>query len=79
MLLFCFAGAICLLLVSSTVTMAVPFALGKVIDIIYTADPNQMRQNLNTLCSVLLGVFLIGSVCNFGRVYLMTVSGKYLP
>uniref|UniRef100_A0A1B6CL44 ABC transmembrane type-1 domain-containing protein n=1 Tax=Clastoptera arizonana TaxID=38151 RepID=A0A1B6CL44_9HEMI len=68
-------GAICLLLVSSTVTMAVPFALGKVIDVIYTADPNQMRQNLNNLCSILLGVFVVGGICNFGRVYLMTVSG----
>lgn len=69
-------GAICLLLVSSTVTMAVPFALGKIIDIIYTKDPVQMKQNLNTLCATLLCVFLVGSLCNFGRVYLMNVSGQ---
>ena len=75
--LYLVVGAICLLLVSSTVTMAVPFALGKIIDIIYTRDPVQMKQNLNTLCATLFCVFLIGSICNFGRVYLMNVSGRF--
>ena len=71
----CVIGAVCLLLVSSSVTMAVPFCLGRVIDIIYTADPHKMRENLTTLSVVLLGVFLVGGLCNFGRVYLMSVSG----
>uniref|UniRef100_A0A1B6FPA5 ATP-binding cassette sub-family B member 10, mitochondrial n=1 Tax=Cuerna arida TaxID=1464854 RepID=A0A1B6FPA5_9HEMI len=70
------AGAIALLLVSSTVTMAIPFALGKVIDIIYTEDSKQMRSNLNALCATLLGVFILGGLCNFGRVYLMNLSGQ---
>ncbi|KAG8280910.1 ATP-binding cassette sub- B member 10, mitochondrial [Homalodisca vitripennis] len=70
------AGAIVLLLVSSTVTMAIPFALGKVIDIIYTEDSKQMKSNLNALCATLLGVFILGGLCNFGRVYLMNLSGK---
>lgn len=69
-------GAVCLLLVSSSVTMAVPFCLGRVIDIIYTADPLKMRENLATLSVVLLGVFLVGGLCNFGRVYVMSVSGQ---
>ncbi|CAG2053292.1 unnamed protein product [Timema podura] len=69
-------GAICLLLVSSTVTMAVPFCLGKVIDIIYTADAANTRDNLNKLSGVLLVIFLVGSLCNFGRVYLMSTSGQ---
>jgi ATP-binding cassette subfamily B (MDR/TAP) protein 10 len=55
--------------------MAVPFCLGRVIDIIYTADPNKMRENLTMLSTMLLGVFLVGGLCNFGRVYLMSVSG----
>lgn len=58
--------------------MAVPFALGKVIDIIYTDDSEQLRRNLNVVCVTLLGVFIIGGLCNFGRVYLMSVSGWYL-
>nr|CAD7424362.1 unnamed protein product [Timema monikensis] len=69
-------SAICLLLVSSTVTMAVPFCLGKVIDIIYTADAANTRENLNKLSGVLLLIFLVGSLCNFGRVYLMSTSGQ---
>nr|CAD7392551.1 unnamed protein product [Timema cristinae] len=71
-----YEGAICLLLVSSTVTMAVPFCLGKVIDIIYTADAANTRENLNKLSGVLLLIFLVGSLCNFGRVYLMSTSGQ---
>jgi ATP-binding cassette subfamily B (MDR/TAP) protein 10 len=55
--------------------MAVPFCLGRVLDIIYTTDPLKMRENLTTLSVVLLGVFLVGGLCNFGRVYLMSVSG----
>lgn len=71
----CVIGAICLLMVSSSVTMAIPFCLGRVIDIIYTSDPLKVRGNLTTLSVVLLGVFLVGGLCNFGRVYLMSVSG----
>ncbi|XP_054262814.1 ATP-binding cassette sub-family B member 10, mitochondrial isoform X2 [Macrosteles quadrilineatus] len=56
--------------------MSVPFALGKVIDIIYTEDSEQMKKNLNTLCLTLLGVFILGGLCNFGRVYLMNLSGQ---
>nr|CAD7585962.1 unnamed protein product [Timema genevievae] len=74
--LYSCTGAICLLLVSSTVTMAVPFCLGKVIDIIYTADAANTRDNLNKLSGVLLVIFLVGSLCNFGRVYLMSTSGQ---
>lgn len=69
------SGAICLLLISSTVTMAVPFCLGRVIDIIYTTDKTQSRENLDKISLLLVGVFLVGSVCNFGRVYLMTIAG----
>ncbi|XP_069698495.1 ATP-binding cassette sub-family B member 10, mitochondrial isoform X2 [Periplaneta americana] len=56
--------------------MAVPFCLGKVIDVIYTSDSQKMRENLNKLSVILLGVFVVGGLCNFGRVYLMSVSGQ---
>jgi hypothetical protein len=59
--------------------MAIPFCMGKVIDIIYTsAKDGQLRENLNNICKILLGVFLVGAVANFGRVYLISVSGKYM-
>ncbi|XP_059062838.1 ATP-binding cassette sub-family B member 10, mitochondrial [Achroia grisella] len=71
-------GAIGLLIISSSVTMAVPFSLGKVLDIIYdsTNDLPAAREKLDALCLVLCGVFMVGGLCNFGRVYLMSISGQ---
>lgn len=57
--------------------MAVPFSLGKVLDIIYnsTSDMNMAREQLNKLSLILLGVFLLGGACNYARVYLMSMTG----
>ncbi|XP_063958737.1 ATP-binding cassette sub-family B member 10, mitochondrial-like [Lytechinus pictus] len=75
------AVAIGLLLISSTVTIAVPFALGKVIDTIYNTSSEEgsrddMMKRLTRLCTFLAGVFLVGAAANFGRVYLMQTSGQ---
>jgi len=67
--------AIALLLVSSSVTMAVPFCFGKVIDIINSAEKINMKENLNHLTLALFIIFLIGGMSNFGRVYLMSTAG----
>ncbi|XP_008474017.1 ATP-binding cassette sub-family B member 10, mitochondrial [Diaphorina citri] len=69
-------GAVCLLLVSSSITMAVPFALGKVIDVIYTSDKKEMKEKMTSLSLLLMLVFVVGACCNFGRVYLMNVSAQ---
>ncbi|XP_071441482.1 ATP-binding cassette sub-family B member 10, mitochondrial [Hetaerina americana] len=69
-------GAILFLIVSSSVTMAVPFGLGKVIDIIYTSEAGLMKEKLYMIAGALFGVFIIGGLCNFGRVYLMSISGQ---
>ena len=56
--------------------MSVPFALGHVIDLIYTADGGQaLSGGLQRVCLALSGVFLTGAAANFGRVYLMNVAG----
>ncbi|XP_029644906.1 ATP-binding cassette sub-family B member 10, mitochondrial [Octopus sinensis] len=70
-------GAITFLLVSSTVTMAVPFCIGKVVDIINSAykDGNVMSK-LNVMCQSLMVIFLIGGLANCGRVYLIQISGQ---
>ena len=70
-------GAIGLLFISSAVTMSVPFCMGKIIDIIYSSsqDTTQMVETLSYVCKILCGVFLLGGTANFGRVYLIQVSG----
>ncbi|GJQ65040.1 hypothetical protein Trydic_g7194 [Trypoxylus dichotomus] len=70
-------GAVCLLFVSSTVTMAVPFSLGKILDIIYNSTNNiqDARKRLSNVCGILVAIFLLGAVCNFGRIYIMSTAG----
>ena len=58
--------------------MAVPFCMGKVIDIIYTSlEDGTIVEKLTNICKVLVGIFLIGGLANFGRVYLMQISGIF--
>lgn len=60
--------------------MAVPFSLGKILDIIYTSSNNieDARKRLNNVCGILLAVFLLGAICNFGRVYIMSTAGRFI-
>lgn len=67
--------AVAFLLVSSGVTMAVPFCFGKVIDVVNAGERTDMRESLNRLTLVLLVVFLVGGFSNFRRVYLMSSAG----
>lgn len=70
-------GAVGLLLISSGVSMAVPFCIGKVIDIIYTsAQEGNMKERLTSFCQIMIVVFIAGAIANFGRVYLMQTSGS---
>ena len=72
-------GAVVLLFVSSGVTMAVPFCMGKIIDIIYTESEthNVMMHKLTAFSKMLCGVFLMGALANAVRVYLIYTSGLY--
>ncbi|CAH1259922.1 unnamed protein product [Diabrotica balteata] len=69
--------AIGFLVVSSTVTMSIPYSLGKILDIIYVGngDTDAAKARLNQVCGILLGVFVLGAVCNYARVYLMSTAG----
>ena len=58
--------------------MAVPFAIGRVVDIIYREEAGRARDRLVTICLGLGAVFVVGAAANCGRVYLMTVSGGCL-
>uniref|UniRef100_A0A1E1X3S2 ATP-binding cassette sub-family B member 10, mitochondrial n=1 Tax=Amblyomma aureolatum TaxID=187763 RepID=A0A1E1X3S2_9ACAR len=74
---FRLGAAVILLFVSSSVMIAFPFCMGKVIDVIYTA-PNheELRESLGWICRLLMCVVVIGGVANFGRVYLMNTSAQ---
>jgi ATP-binding cassette subfamily B (MDR/TAP) protein 10 len=52
--------------------MAVPFGLGKILDIIYdtSSEADSAKKKLDQFCLILAGVFLVGGLANFGRVYL---------
>lgn len=77
------AGGIVLLLVSSAVTMFVPFGIGKLIDMINEqlkssseVDKEKVQTQLSHFCGVLLLIFVIGGACNAGRVFLMNTAGQ---
>lgn len=57
--------------------MAVPFSMGKIIDIIYTERETHdaMMLNLSSFSKILCGVFVLGALANAGRVYLIYTSG----
>ena len=80
------SAAVGLLFISSGISMSVPFAIGKIIDIIYNLDQlkqsdqelqrRKIQERLKNVCLGLTGIFIIGGLCNFGRVYLMRISGQ---
>ena len=79
-------------------TSQVPFALGRIIDLIYSLDQLKTQTEeeqkalinerlkkvevqillcelkLMKVCLGLSGIFILGGLCNFGRIYLMRVS-----
>lgn len=72
-----------MLLVSSGVSMFVPFGIGKLIDMINTqlkssspGEKDEMQNQLRNFCGTLIIIFIIGGVCNAARVFLMSVAGK---
>lgn len=70
------AGALVLLVISSSVTMFVPFFIGKLIDFIQTGDRETMKEKLKNVALIMTGVFIVGALANFGRVYLIQSTGQ---
>lgn len=67
-------GAIGCLVISSSVAMGVPYAIGKILDMIVMDDFPQ--EKLQGFCLILSAVFVAGSLANFGRIYLMNNASK---
>ncbi|XP_061172212.1 ATP-binding cassette sub-family B member 10, mitochondrial-like [Saccostrea echinata] len=71
------AGAVGLLIISSGISMSIPFCIGKVIDTIYS-DSENMTATLTNICQILICVFIIGAIANMGRIYIMNNSGNII-
>lgn len=66
-------------MISSSISMSVPFVLGKILDLIFDKDGERAAQAMDKLkhfSLILCGVFLIGGLANFGRVYLFNSACK---
>ena len=68
--------AMMFLIISSSVTMAVPFGIGKLIDFLQTGDKETMQTNLKQITMAMTIVFVIGALANFGRVYMIQSTGQ---
>lgn len=67
-------------MISSGITMSVPFVLGKILDTIFDKDGEKSSQSLDRLkhfSLILCGVFFIGGLANFGRIYLFNSACMY--
>ena len=70
--------AIGFLSVSSGVTLSVPYFIGTIIDTIYTLeDKTALLHNLQSVASMLVGLFIIGAAANGARIYLIQSAGKF--
>jgi ATP-binding cassette subfamily B (MDR/TAP) protein 10 len=70
------AFALFLLVISSSVTMSVPFFIGKLIDFVQSGDKAEMKKKLRDISLILTGVFIVGALANFGRVYIIQSTGQ---
>lgn len=70
-------GAVILLLIFSSISMSMPYFIGKILDMMYNSNDNyeQMLATLQKLCLTLVGVFAVGAACNVGRLYIIQTAG----
>ncbi|KAJ2762646.1 ATP-binding cassette permease mdl1 [Coemansia sp. BCRC 34490] len=70
-------GAVGFLFVSSSITMAVPFAMGKIIDMVTNTEAAiPLGLTLKQAFVGLGGVFVLGAAANAGRVVLIRTAGE---
>ncbi|KZF21725.1 ABC transport system ATP-binding protein [Xylona heveae TC161] len=72
------AAAFVFLLVSSSITMAIPYSIGKILDI--ATKTNTMDTvfglNLTTFYFALAGVLAVGATANYGRIIILRIVGE---
>lgn len=66
-----------MLVISSSVTLAVPYCMGMLIDLVQAANnTGNIQDTLQPIAYGLASIFLIGGLANAARVYLLQMSGK---
>ncbi|KAL2888181.1 ATP-dependent permease MDL1 [Ceratocystis lukuohia] len=68
-----------LLVVSSSVTMSLPWVIGRLLDIMNNANPDEVRilgLTLNYFFIALASVFTLGALSNLGRIILLRIVGE---
>lgn len=80
--------AFILLLISSSITMSIPFSIGKILDIATAgaskeateadAAPKEMLfgLNINTFYAALAGILATGAAANYGRIIILRIVGE---
>ncbi|SCZ90501.1 BZ3500_MvSof-1268-A1-R1_Chr1-3g02028 [Microbotryum saponariae] len=70
------AIAIGLLFVSSSVSLSIPFTIGRIIDLFSGTAPQGLPISVPTAAAVMALFFAIGASANMGRTILMRISGQ---
>ncbi|KAK6519638.1 ATP-binding cassette permease mdl1 [Arthrobotrys megalospora] len=69
--------AFCFLLVSSAISMSIPFSIGKILDVATQTDSGTLfGLPMNQFYVALGGVLCIGAIANYGRIILLRVVGE---
>ena len=72
--------AVGLLLISSSITMAIPFSIGKILDVATNADSGNAIFGLapGTFYLTLGSVLVVGASANYGRIIILRIVGERL-
>lgn len=74
------SAAFAFLIVSSTVTMSIPFSIGKILDIATNSNPNALMEAfglaLPWFYTTLGGVLVVGAAANYGRIIILRIVGE---
>ena len=72
--------AFAFLLVSSAVSMSIPFSIGKILDIATNSNPNALMETfgltLPWFYTALGGVLVMGAAANYGRIIILRIVGE---
>lgn len=66
------------LLVSSSISMSIPFSIGRILDIATKADGGDVifGMDLSTFYLALAGVLTLGAAANYGRIIILRIVGE---